>query len=110
MTDIQIGLDTNLTGLTNYYTKQESDSQVENASRIQVSSYPYTSSSDQFWQLGRLSLPTDGHHAIITVNACNGWNLNFNGAVNFHGYNMTNYQMTAHIFIYINIYSFKPNT
>ena len=66
--DIHIGLDMNL----------------------HVSSYPCTYSSDQFWQLGRLSLPSDGHHAIITVNACNGWNLNFRGGsngVNFNGYN-----------------------
>jgi len=104
MTDIQIGLDTNLTRLTNYYTKQESDSKFENVSRIQVSSYPYTFSSDRFWHVGRLSLPSDGHHAIITVNACNGRNWNFSGAVNLNGYNITNCQMTAHI------YSSKPST
>ena len=41
-TGVQISRDTNLTGLTNYYAKQESDSKFANVSRIQVSSYPYT--------------------------------------------------------------------
>ena len=65
------------------------------------------SGSDWFWQLGRLSLPNDGHHATITVNACNGWNLDFRGGgsgVNFNSYNITDYQMTTHI------YSSTPNT
>ena len=51
--NIHIGLNMNLTRLTNYYTKQESDSEFENVSRIQVSGYPHAFSSDQFWQLER---------------------------------------------------------
>ena len=105
--DLQISLDMNLSGLMNYYTRQQSDSTFEPVSRILVSDYPYGSGSDWFWQLGRLSLPNDGHHAVITVNACNGWNLNFRSGLsgeNFNGYNITNYQMTAHI------YSSTPNT
>ena len=80
---------------------------IAKESSIQVSDYPHASGSDWFWQLGRISLPNDGHHATITVNACNGWNLNFRGGgsgVNSNGYNITNYQMTAHI------YSSTPNT
>ena len=38
------------------------------------------------------------------MNSCNGWNLNFSGALNFNGYTITNYQVTAHI------YSSIPNT
>ena len=97
----------NLTGLAKYDIKQQSDSIFEQVARIQVSDYPHASGSDWFWQLGRLSRPNDGHYATITVNACNGWNLNFRGGgrgVNFNGYNITNYQMTAHI------YSSTPNT
>ena len=41
ITDIQIGLDTNLTRLANYYTKQELDSQLESAPRIKVFKYPH---------------------------------------------------------------------
>ena len=114
MYDVQIGLDMNLSGLTNYYTqqdtsskllnyytKEESGSNLENVSRMQVSGYTSTFSSDRFWHVRRLSFPSDGHHAIITMNACNGGNLNFSGALNFGGYNITNYQMTAHIYTHI---------
>ena len=59
---------------------------IAKVSRIQVSDYPRASGSDWFWQPGRRSIPNDRHHATITVNACNGWNLNFRGGgsgVNF---------------------------
>ena len=91
--DLQISLDMDLSGLSNYYTKQRSDSNFDKVSRIQVSDYPYASSSDQFWQLGRFSIPNAGHHAIITVDAFNGWNLNFRGGgsgVNLNGCKLPN--------------------
>ena len=44
--DIKIGLGTKLTGLTNYYTKQESDRKFANVTRIQAFSYPNMSSND----------------------------------------------------------------
>ena len=44
--DLQISLDMNLSGLMNYYTRQQSDSTFEPVSRILVSDYPYGSGSD----------------------------------------------------------------
>ena len=47
ITDIKIGLNTKLTGLTNYYTKQEPDSKFANVFRIQAF-------RTRFFKLGRL--------------------------------------------------------
>ena len=107
--DLKIGLDTKLTRstnyytrqdsdnkLTNYYTKQESDTTIENVSIMQVLRYPNWNADLRFFKLGRLTLPNGGHHATITVNACHGWNVNA-GLINSKDYNISNYQMTAHI-------------
>ena len=82
ITDIKIGLDTNLTGLNNYYTKQEPDSKFENVSKIQVYKFPYVYGDYRFYKLGRLNLPIDGHQAIVNVNACCGWNTNIDRLAN----------------------------
>ena len=52
----------------------------------------------RLYNLGRLNLPNVGHQAIITVNACYGWNINNDGLANVRYYSITNYQMTAHIY------------
>ena len=63
----------NLTGLTNYYTKQDSDNKFGNVSRIQAFKYPYyNATAYTYHKLGRLNLPNGGHHAVITIKACRG--------------------------------------
>jgi len=64
------------------YTKQEVDSKITNVSEIQVFRHPYVSGDTRSFKLGRLNLQNDGHQAIITVNACYGWNLNNEGFIN----------------------------
>jgi len=110
--DIHIGLDMNLTGLTNYYTKQDSDntllnyytkqdsdSKFENVSRIQAFKYPYyNATAYTYHTLGRLNLPNAGHHAVIIVNACREGGTNPEGLENASGHQINNYQMTAHTY------------
>ena len=80
-TDIKLGLNTKLTRLTDYYTKQETDSKFANVSRIQAFSYPNMFSETRFFKLGRLNLPNGGNHATISINACYGYGTNSYGLV-----------------------------
>ena len=93
---LQIGLDVNLSILTNYYTKQEVDSQLGTASRIQVVKYPQESSDTRFYKLGRSNLPNGRNQATITVNACNGHGTNSEGRKKSFRHYIPKYQMTAH--------------
>jgi len=79
--DLKIGLNVALTGLTKYYIKQDSDSKYNNVSRIQGFKYPYGFGDVRFHKLGRLNLPTGGHHAPISINACHGYGSNSQGFV-----------------------------
>jgi len=112
--NLRVNLNMGLTGLTNYYTKQEIDSTTNNMTvniqgltnsiegiytdRINKFTYPSVSGNLRFFKLGRLNLPSDGYHAIIHVNACYGWNIHNDGILNTSYYNMNNFQMTAHIY------------
>ena len=101
-----------LTGLTNYYTKQDSDntllnyytkqdsySKFENVSRTQAFKYPYYNATTYtYHKLGRLNLPNGGHYAVITINACRGSGTNPEGLENASGCEINNNQMTAHIY------------
>jgi len=61
------------------YTKQEVDSKITNVSKIEVLKFPHVYGDYRFYKLGRLDLPSDGHQAIITVNAYYGWNIHNEG-------------------------------
>ena len=87
----------NLAGLTNCYTKQDSDNKFENVSRIQAFKYPYCNATAcTYHELGRLNLPNGGHHAVITVNACRAGGTNPEGLENASGY-QNDFQMPAQI-------------
>ena len=101
LNDLQIGLDINLSRLTKHYNKQEVDSRLGTASRIQVFKYPQESSDRRSYKRGRLNLPNGGNQATITISACNGYGTNSEGLKNSFRYYIPTYHMTAHIYIYI---------
>ena len=95
---LQIGLDMNLSGLTNYYIKQEVDSRLGTSSRIQVFKYPQESADNLLYKLGTLNLPNGGSQATTTNNACNGYGTKSEGLKNPFTYYIPNYQTTTHIY------------
>ena len=74
--NMRVNLNMGLTRLTNYYTKQEIDSNTNNMTvniqdltnsiegiftdRINKFTYPSVSANLRFFRLGRLNLPSDG--------------------------------------------------
>jgi len=66
-------------------------------SKTQYFNYNLYSGSNQFYRLGTLTLPQNGHQAIISANLCFGYNIG-NGAQSTQ-FRLQNYQL------HINIYS-----
>ena len=53
----------------------------------------------KYYKLGTLNMPNGGNHAVINFNACFGYGVAH--GLNSPSYHIQNYQMTAHIYIYI---------
>ena len=90
----------------NYYTRAQVESLVSPLSSAvaTVSStqyFPFTLFSGtgrKFYRVGTLQLPQNGHHAIIQISLCFGYNFNPQNLTNVAQWLLQNYQLTFNLY------------